>query len=252
MPSLRLGHHGNCIAKEVFKAFERNLRTLQLISRMIDIDDKQQRMPDYKKGSFVCPYCGVYAFQARSRRRLYSNPDLCGTRCVACKQGSLWLLDKDEGEMVMVYPDKGIGPSLPSEAGDDVRKLYDEANSIVTRSPRAASALLRSALEVLCKKILGKTAKGDLKSMITKIAKEHNFNAQAIKAMDNVRLTGNRAIHPGQIELQDNTKPEVLFELLWYIVQQAISQHQTAERLNKLAQAGLTGSSDNKKDAEGK
>ena len=50
----------------------------------------------------------------------------------------------------MVYPDRGTAPSPNREMPEEVKKDYEEAATIVSRSPRGAAALLRLAIKKLC------------------------------------------------------------------------------------------------------
>ena len=52
------------------------------------------------------------------------------------------------------------------------------------------------------------------------------------KALDTVRVTGNNAVHPGEIDLNDNTDIAVaIFGLMNYIVEQQITRPRELESI---------------------
>jgi hypothetical protein len=103
---------------------------------------------------------------------------------------------------------------------EDVKVDFEEANSIVDKSPRGAAALLRLALQKLCVYLGGS---GSINSDIKNLYKEGR-DEKLRKAMDYVRVVGNEAVHPGEIQVNDN--PEIartLFKLINYIVDHKIA-----------------------------
>lgn len=104
-----------------------------------------------------------------------------------------------------------------------VRDVYLEASSILDKSPRGASALVRLALELLCVHMLDKPANGIDKNIAALVSK--GLDEQIQMALDAVRVIGNKAVHPGQIDLADNRgTASSLFHLLNLIVERLISQ----------------------------
>ncbi len=94
----------------------------------------------------------------------------------------------------------------------DVKKIYDEAASIVKLSPRASSALLRLCLDKLLIqiKIPGKSLYERIGNLIDKGVSPH-----LRKACDVVRVHGNEAIHPREINMKDDDK--IARRLFWLI-----------------------------------
>jgi hypothetical protein len=97
----------------------------------------------------------------------------------------------------MYFPDNGDAPFPNQETPQNVRKLYEEAASIHYKSPRGAAALLRLGIQVLCKELgePGKNINTDIASLIAK-----GLPVIVQQPLDIVRVTGNDAVHPGQID----------------------------------------------------
>lgn len=121
------------------------------------------------------------------------NADVCF--CQQCKRYSFWYPDG------CVYPT--FGATLPPnpDMPEDIKQDYEEARSIVGASPRGAVALLRLAVQKLCKHLgePGKNINDDIASLVKKGLPE-----TVQQALDSVRVVGNNAVHPGQIDFADN------------------------------------------------
>lgn len=184
--------------------------------------------PDKKLSAFTCPHCGVYA-QMKYSEHNFKEDEICMTfddyidtntttlaRCANCGNKIIWI--KDE----YVYPN-----SLPISPNEDmpnvVKVLYEEAGLIYTKSPRAACALLRLAIDRLCNE-LGETDR-DINKNIASLVKR-GISVEVQQALDIVRVVGNKAVHPGQITFDvDNVETaETLFTLINLIVDRLISE----------------------------
>jgi hypothetical protein len=53
----------------------------------------------------------------------------------------------------MVNPDTGTAPQPNTDLPESMKRIYTEAASISNKSPRGAAALLRLAVQVLCKEL---------------------------------------------------------------------------------------------------
>lgn len=122
----------------------------------------------------------------------------------------------------MIFPNTGQVDQPNEDLPESVRKDYQEAADIVSRSPRGAAALLRLAIQKLCDELV--EDEGDLNIKIGKLVKR-GLNKKIQQALDIVRVVGNNAVHPGQIDLDD--RPEIahqLFVLVNMIAQQMITE----------------------------
>ncbi len=201
--------------------------------------------PEPKAKSFTCPYCGVLAMQGWSD--LMTNFDRERTSgwmiqenmsvgmCDHCSKITIWLGKE------MLFPSK---PSVPIPNDDltlDIKKDYNEAANIVEKSPRSAAALLRLAIEKLCKQQLEEKGK-DLDECIGNLVKK-GLPIKIKEALDIVRVIGNESVHPGKINLNDNKDVAYkLFELVNIIAQDRITQPKEVSKLfNSLPQGKLDG-----------
>jgi hypothetical protein len=105
---------------------------------------------------------------------------------------------------------------------DEIRADFNEAREIFFLSPRGAAALLRLAVQKLCA-VLGESGKNindDIASLVKK-----GLSVQIQEALDIVRVIGNEAVHPGQIDLNDDRATAAsLFELVNLIIEERISE----------------------------
>lgn len=141
--------------------------------------------------------------------------DLTVAACAKCNSCSVWHNE------TMVYPSGGTAPLPNPDLPADVQADYQEARSIAGSSPRGAAALLRLGVQKLCKHLGG--AGKDINKDIAGFVK-NGLDARVQKAMDTVRVVGNNAVHPGQIDLNDDPSTvAALFKLINYIADQMIT-----------------------------
>lgn len=177
--------------------------------------------PKVFAGSFTCPHCGAISQQqwwaVAWTGSQYGDNNLNVIRigtCTHCKKNTLWIKDQ------MYYPDTGTAPFPNPEMPANVRSLYLEAASVASKSPRGAAALLRLSVQVLCKELAekGVNINDDIKNLVAK-----GLPAIVQQSMDIVRVTGNEAVHPGQIDTDDPEVVAKLFDLLNIIVEYMIA-----------------------------
>lgn len=178
--------------------------------------------PSFGITSFNCPICGAFAKQTWNFAGEYKNgygthiPDYVFAKCEHCERYSLWVREK------MVYPLTGSAPLPNPDMPEDVRSDYEEARNILMTSPRGAAALLRLVIQKLCKH-LGQPGK-NINSDIANLVKD-GLPKKLQQALDSVRVIGNNAIHPGQIDLRDDVATaNKLFVFVNIICDSLISQ----------------------------
>jgi len=129
----------------------------------------------------------------------------------------------------LVYPDATQAPPPNPDLPEDIRSDYEEASSIIGKSPRGAAALLRLCIQKLCKHLgeSGKNINNDIAALVKK-----GLNPSIQKSLDIVRVIGNEAVHPGTIDLKDNSEIAVaLCKLVNVIADAMITQPKMIEGL---------------------
>ncbi len=143
-------------------------------------------------------------------------PNLYLCSCYHCKMVSVWVRE------IMIYPPSRSGSAPSSDLPAEIKIDFEEARSIVELSPRGAAALLRLAVQKLCKH-LGEEGKNIDKDIAAMVAK--GLDPLVQQALDIVRVIGNEAVHPGEIDLNDDRETAMtLFELINDIVDQLITR----------------------------
>ena len=129
----------------------------------------------------------------------------------------------------MLYP-KAILVDLPnSDLFEDIKNDYLEAAKIYNDSLRSSAALLRLALQKLCKQLgeNGENINEDIKNL-----GEKGLNPILQKSFDLLRITGNNAVHPGEINLEENPALVLkLFELINFIADKMITEPKEINQL---------------------
>ena len=123
-------------------------------------------------------------------------------------------------------------PDMPQSIVEE----YNEARGIFARSPRAAVALLRLAIQKLMVELgeKGDNINSDIRSLVSK-----GLPVQVQQAFDYCRVVGNNAVHPGEINLNDT--PEMgqnLFGMVNFIIEDRISRPKHLASLYEQLPAG--------------
>lgn len=123
---------------------------------------------------------------------------------------------------------------------DDARGDFEEARSIVSISPRGACALLRLATQKLADDLV--EGGGDLNRKIGVLV-ERGLSQEVAQALDALRVVGNNAVHPGEMDLTDDTvTANALFDCLNLIVEDRIARpNRISDLFNKLPQRARDG-----------
>jgi hypothetical protein len=186
--------------------------------------------PEFQKTAFTCPHCDVYAAfywnESKEAYRIgngvsYRDNDLHIATCTHCKGRVVWFADQFNS--YMLWPFGIANAPLPHEdMPENVKADYVEARNISGLSPRGAAALLRLAIQKLCKHLgePGENINADIGALVKK-----GLPVQIQQALDVVRVTGNNAVHPGEMLVDD--KPEIasaLFGLTNLIVDNRIAE----------------------------
>lgn len=227
-----------------------------------------EKAPSFKSDKFECPHCNVIAHQHwfdatsasrsvnlviqhtflnyRAKVQNYQQdtikhfieenkasieadiksaipPDFSIATCASCGKITLWI-DKS-----LIYPKKTSLPQPNSDLDEDIKSLYHEATTIFVDSPKGATALLRLALQKLLKQLgeSGENINNDIKELVSK-----GLSSKIQQALDILRVVGNHAVHPGQIDLNDSTEIALkLFQILNFIADEMITKPKELEKL---------------------
>ncbi|WP_338709052.1 DUF4145 domain-containing protein [Paenibacillus amylolyticus] len=122
----------------------------------------------------------------------------------------------------MIDPSSSGIPLPNQDMPGDVLTLYSEAKEVFNKSPRSSAALLRLALQHLFVHLgeKGENINEDIKNLV-----RNGLDLRVQKSLDIVRVTGNNAVHPGVLDIVDNSDIAArLFGLLNFIVDAMITQ----------------------------
>jgi len=165
--------------------------------------------------------------------------DLRSAACHACGRRSIWRVPQsgrkapdhyDSDSALMIFPhDTGEISPPTSDMPPNVKSLYNEAATVFGSSPRSAAALLRLCLQVLLKELglPGRNINKDIAALV-----ERGLPVSIQQAMDVLRVVGNNAVHPGQIDLDENRDTaKALFSLLNLVVESQITSPRKVQEL---------------------
>lgn len=141
--------------------------------------------------------------------------NLAVSYCFSCQGFGVWIADK------LLYPAVITEIEPQEDMPDEIKEDFIEAASVVDMSPRGSAALLRLCIQKLMA-VLGEKGKNiddDIGSLVKK-----GLRIEIKQALDVVRVIGNNAVHPGQIDLKDDKATALrLFDLVNLIVETMIS-----------------------------
>lgn len=191
--------------------------------------------PSYKLSAFNCPFCHAYANQNWEIPYKPYKGDLVYAisggfwicQCNHCQEYSIWF------QTQMIFPIKNTVPPPNADLPKEIITDYNEAGTILSNSPRGAAALLRLAIQKLCKHLgeEGENINKDIASLVKK-----GLPKQVQQSLDTVRVVGNAAVHPGNIDFKDSLEiANHLFGLVNVIANVMITQPKQTENLyNKI------------------
>jgi len=201
-------------------------------------------VPTYKARKYRCPYCN--AFSQQVWEDLYAVGPAPRTvvaatsTCAACDEYALWrpmpsLWTSGTLPWRMVYPSvTAVGPRPHVEMPAKVKEVYEEARSVAATSPRAGTALLRLALDILVRELLEDASRITLNDAIARVIAERQLSQEAQRMMDVLRFHGNDALHP-VVELDAEGEEEDLVPALAVflntLVEETIARAANAERM---------------------
>lgn len=166
----------------------------------------QKLIPEFGKNAFTCPHCHVYSTMTWHvvGGYEYHAEEISVSKCFICSKPSIWLKKK------LFFPEAPAvepNPDMPEKA----KAFFTEAQSIIGRSPRAASALLRLSLEEIVIHLKGTGS--NLNQKIQSLS----LPGDLMTLFEACRLYGNQAAHPGVIDFNEDDSIEVAYNLSNFI-----------------------------------
>ena len=222
--------------------------------------------PEFNKEAFNCPFCGVYAkmdfedfnnvvltveYRIKNLYKSIENrgrsltldeksyiQDIMHTTnhynnivpilsiCHKCEKVAIWVDEK------MIYPKPRLTPIPNEDLDDDLKADYEEASNIVQDSPRGACALLRLVLQKL---LIDLGEDKNINNAIRNLMDKKEIDEKLQKALDSVRVIGNSAVHPNELDLRDDVRTALaLFGIINYIADKMISSKKKIDEIYNL------------------
>ena len=201
--------------------------------------------PEFQKSAFTCPNCSAFSkhdwsfnYVNEKQGDFYGRgfniqikpyiKELYLCKCENCGYISFWYDKK------LIWPLNTGVESPIEEMPKDIKELYSEASSIIELSPKGSCAILRLALQKLCNRLANQDEKKKIDGAIKKLV-ENGLPQTLQKAMDTVRIIGDEAVHPGEINIDDNKEIAIaMFRLMNIIVEKVIVEPQEIDELYRL------------------
>lgn len=142
--------------------------------------------------------------------------------CDHCDKVSVWLAGR------MIFPLAGE-IAAHDDLPEHIRRTFAEASKIVEISPRASAALSRLVLQELCGHLECKS--GNLNDQIGELVQK-GLPPDIKQMLDAVRVIGNNAVHPGEIDLKDDeVTAKFILNCINRICQRMITEKLEAQKL---------------------
>ncbi len=179
----------------------------------------REKLQSYEQ-KYIRGFLNSSASTLKQNFNFFLPSKLSVSKCHSCNNFCLWVDKK------IVFP-KNMPVDKPnSDMNQDIQDLYNEAALILIDSPKGATALLRLALQKLLEQ-LGET--GKINNSIANLVKQ-GLSPKIQQALDVIRVVGNNAVHPGEINLDDNIEVAMkLFKIINIIAQDMITHPKEIE-----------------------
>lgn len=206
---------------------------------------EQYIAPELQLKAFNCPHCHVYANQqwsyVQGSQQTSSNlmhihviKQFRISYCTSCAGNTIWEAEK------IIFPQNTIVEPANFDLPADIIEDYNEAANVLNLSPRSSAALLRLAIQKLCKHLgePGENINADIKNLVLK-----GLPPKVQQALDSVRVIGNESVHPGVLNLNDNREiANKLFKLVNFIATKLISEPREIDEIyGSLPQSKIEG-----------
>ena len=187
--------------------------------------------PNRDAARFRCPWCGTDAWQrwfpfvvGYPHKGSGRTPAWRGigreaegvavSFCEHCHRPMVW------HDRLPIWPATTSAPPPLNEMPEAARADFEEARQVVDRSPQSAAALLRLALQKLCRYLgrPGASIDDDIQDLVT-----HGLPDWVPPALRVTRTVGSDAVRPGELDARDDRETAfALFALVNTVVDKMI------------------------------
>jgi hypothetical protein len=174
----------------------------------------------------------TYEARTHSSNSVWRMMNMFMSRCHSCEGFAVWIKDK------ITWPAHSVEiephPDIPGDIKDD----FIEAAQILDKSPRGSAALSRLIVQKLMSHLGGEGK--DINANIASLVKK-GLEPEIQMALDIVRVTGNNAVHPGELALKEDVgTARALLQLINLVVERRIAtQKRIEEMFGNLPQGAL-------------
>jgi len=177
--------------------------------------------PSFEEWKFTCPNCDAIAKQDWNILEYEEeNWVVVKSKCHNCEELWIWFTNNttrmhwyyEWNDFKMIYPKKISVPLPNSDLEQGIQDDYLEAANILNDSPRWAGALLRFSLQNLMIQLWEDWQ--NINKNIWELVKKW-LNPTIQKALDSVRIIGNEAVHPWELDLKDDIN--TVTKIFWLI-----------------------------------
>lgn len=151
----------------------------------------------------------------------------------SCKSIAIWVYGR------LIYPQVTLEFKPSVDLPHDVHLDFLEAAKIAKDSPRGAAALLRLCIQKLCIHLGEKP--NNLNDAIASLVKK-GLPVELQQALDSVRVIGNNAVHPAEMDIRDDDEiVSSLFGLVNYIADRMIGEPRRLDEMYAKLPEGIRG-----------
>lgn len=235
LPHYSILHPRTMVCRKCGKHCQHNIEQLML---PYSIDEKNQLKLEQQNWGDILYFLDK---QGSDIAKIPDAPFILKNKCICCGHISYdYCAEKkrerrDDGllsyHLYRIYP-----PSIPNnipqpnvDMSEECKTIYNEAAAVLDISPRASAALMRLCLQQFLNKqeIAGNSIDQQTQELIHRGIPNH-----IIQYIDSCRIIGNNSVHPGEIDLNDNTElASFLFPIMNTVSEYLVSEKKKADQI---------------------
>lgn len=200
--------HCGVYAQMSFYDYDEAKRQIGFLETLIFTMLKNSPKPlnDYQESDcFACSFKkeSIASYIQQLKVYLESTFKVSICKCECCEDVSIWRDEK------LVYPLTALVDKPSKYLSCEIAEIYNEAASVAILSPCSAAALLRLALQKLF--VEHGFFKNSINESIMTLHKQAKINDELKDILDNIRFSGNNAVHVGLITLEKEDEKNILY-----------------------------------------